>query len=987
MIEHDKTLDERFSDAWSHQGDGPAPSVAEFLANYPAASPGERLDVLLADQMLRWRRDCPKSVGEYLAEHPDLASDSEAILKLVQGEFLARLEREEVPDPGSYMRMFPDLAEEIRLQCEVDHWLTIPMPSGQSMATTVDYRSSDPADEAQAEDQTEDGTRGPEWEPPQDQDAPMRESDFQLVRRLGSGGMGEVYEAIQKSLRKRVALKLIKREALDSPSRVRRFFAEARALARLHHPQIVGVHGIGRMTDGRYFLVMDLVEPGTTLSDLIQAGPVPFDRAAELVATVAEAIAHAHSRSVIHRDLKPSNVLLDAVGNPHVTDFGLAKVFDATDPDHPQTTADQVLGTPHYMPPEQADPARGPITPRTDVYALGGLLFALLTGQPPIQGDSLTALLTQVISPEPVPSPREVRGEIPPALEQICRTCLEKGSDKRYASAGAVAAALRSWLANPDRRDLTSVPAGSPERSPGSSTEPGPGGSRRDWVPDRSWKDERRPTDPGRWTARSAPAPRSRRRLAWMAGAGASTLALLCLMVTFVHFQGRVHRRHDPARPLAAPMPLAGPSEKPTSLPPIAEASSDLAHDLQDQGNRLNARGRYAEAEPHFRKALELRLKVLGEDHADTLGSWNNLALNLEAQGKHAEAEPLFHKALEASRKMLGENSPLTAECYNHVALNLNAQGKSAEAEPLLRKALIIRLKALGEDHADTAASYNNLALNLQAQGKSAEAASLHRQVLAIRLKTLGEDHPDTLQSRKNLATASSAAGRSAVRRPETALVRNKEQPRDVVIELPERIEKGTSNLLVRATATPPPGGIKEVAFFFGTEADFDKAAAAGQVVKAQPIDPDGRNWTATLPVPKGESGKLVVTARFKTAVGLTVFAPATEVAVTEPPPEEEKTALAAPPRPGTIEGIIKEGDQPQAHLDVYLIDPATPGGQPGVRKAKTDAGGAFSFKDLEPKQYRLYCEKRAGATNRKADQSVRVESGQTVKVSLELLR
>ena len=149
--------------------------------------------------------------------------------------------------------------------------------------------------------------------------------------------MGEVYEAIQKSLRKRVALKLIRREALDSPSRVRRFFAEARALARLRHADIVGVHGIGQTADGRYFLVMDLIEGGTTLDALVQQRTVSFGQAAGLVATVAEAIEHAHSRGVIHRDLKPSNVLLDAESRPHVTDFGLAKIFDAADPDNPQT--------------------------------------------------------------------------------------------------------------------------------------------------------------------------------------------------------------------------------------------------------------------------------------------------------------------------------------------------------------------------------------------------------------------------------------------------------------------------------------------------------------------------------------------------------------------------------------------------------------------------------------------------------------------------
>ncbi len=410
-IEPDEPLDEQYSGVWTHPTDGPASSVAAFLVNHPGASAAERLDVLLTDQLLRWRRGCPMFVGEYLEEHPALASDPEAILRMIQGEFLARLECDEVPDPASYMRMFPDLAEEIRLQCEVDQWLTVPSPTGQSMATTVDYsrNQTDAGDPA-----GDDGVWGPvSRERPLDQDAPLREADFQLARVLGSGGMGEVYEAIQKSLGKRVALKVIRREALDSPSRVRRFFAEARALARLGHSQIVGVHGIGRMVDGRYFLVMDLVEGGTTLSDLIKAGAVPFDRAAELVATVAEAIDHAHSRSVIHRDLKPSNVLLDGNGRPHVTDFGLAKVFDATDPNHPQTTADQVLGTPHYMAPEQADPARGPITPRTDVYALGGLLYSLLTGEPPIRGDSITALLAQVVSAVPVRSPRDLRVETP----------------------------------------------------------------------------------------------------------------------------------------------------------------------------------------------------------------------------------------------------------------------------------------------------------------------------------------------------------------------------------------------------------------------------------------------------------------------------------------------------------------------------------------------------------------------------------------------
>jgi serine/threonine protein kinase/WD40 repeat protein len=577
----DERLDEEFSDAWSHHGTGAPPSAADFLANHPDASPAERVDVLLADQLLRWQRGCPKLIGDYLAEQSDLVGYPEAILMLVQGEFLARLERDEAPEPGSYMRMFPDLAEEIRLQCEVDHWLTIPSPQGRSMAPTVDYHPDDTDDRGEGGREADECNRRPSMqERMADQDAPLRDSDFQLVRRLGSGGMGEVYEAIQQSLRKRVALKLIKREALDSPSRVRRFLSEARTLARLRHPHIVGVHGIGRMADGRYFLVMDLVEGGTTLAASARGGMLPLDRAAGLVATVAEAIEHAHSRGVIHRDLKPSNVLLDGEGNAHVTDFGLAKVFDAADPDHPQTTVDQILGTPHYMAPEQADPARGPVTPRTDVYALGGLLYALATGQPPIQGETLTALLTQVVSPEPVPSPRAFRADVPTALERICLTCLTKDAGKRYASAREVAEALRSWLASWGPADVGADPVapGSPkdEAAAAMTTAIPDRGSRGDWARDRSLKEERRPPNPDRWAARSGLAPRSGRRLL-LAGSSATMLLLALVLGAKTLWLRPGVVPTGSLRPLtsAPPEPRPGSREDLAATPPAQPAPAE----------------------------------------------------------------------------------------------------------------------------------------------------------------------------------------------------------------------------------------------------------------------------------------------------------------------------------------------------------------------------------------------------------------------------
>src|SRR5262249_17534041 len=161
---------------------------------------------------LRWRSGRPKPVGDYMAEHPSLADDREAILKLVQGEFLARLDRGEAPEPDSYIRMFPGLAEEIRLQCEVDRWLTLPLPARpSSLPGAVGDRGGDPVE--RAGDATDDGSGpAPASSLPADLDAPLPGADFELVRPLGSGGMGEVYEAVQKSLRKRVALKLIRPE-------------------------------------------------------------------------------------------------------------------------------------------------------------------------------------------------------------------------------------------------------------------------------------------------------------------------------------------------------------------------------------------------------------------------------------------------------------------------------------------------------------------------------------------------------------------------------------------------------------------------------------------------------------------------------------------------------------------------------------------------------------------------------------------------------
>jgi hypothetical protein len=245
---------------------------------------------------------------------------------------------------------------------------------------------------------------------------------------------------------------------------------------------------------------------------------------------------------------------------------------------------------------------------------------------------------------------------------------------------------------------------------------------------------------------------------------------------------------------------------------------------------------------------------------------------------------------------------------------------------------------------------------------------------------------PGLVGPRKLQARLLDSTGRRALDTSEIDLILDDQKPRNLAIDVRGPIERGTRNLPVKASVTPPPSGIKEVAFIFGRKDDFDKVAAAGGAIQGQPGDSAGRSWSATLPIPKDAPAKLVVTARFKTGVGLTDFA-VEEVELTEPAQADEKAKPAAP-KPGAIEGIVREGNLNQAGLDVYLIDPSAPKDKPSVKKTTTDDKGAFSFKDLEAnKEYRLYCVKRDGITNRAADKMVMVEADKTAKIELELLR
>ena len=265
--------------------------------------------------------------------------------------------------------------------------------------------------------------------------------DYELLKVLGEGGMGIVYKARQLSLNRSVAVKMIRAARFPSADEVRRFQNEAEAVARLDHPNIVPIFEVGQFEDQHYFS-MKLIG-GESLDKRLKEYVADPRRAAQLVAMIADAIHHAHQRGILHRDLKPANILIDPEGQPHVTDFGLAKRVEG---DSDLTRSGAIMGTPAYMAPEQASGKLGVVTTVTDVYGLGAILFALLTGRAPFGGTTVLDTLEQVRE-RPPDSPRRLNPRVPRDLDVICLKCLAKDPARRYPSAQALADDLGCYLA------------------------------------------------------------------------------------------------------------------------------------------------------------------------------------------------------------------------------------------------------------------------------------------------------------------------------------------------------------------------------------------------------------------------------------------------------------------------------------------------------------------------------------------------------------
>jgi serine/threonine protein kinase/tetratricopeptide (TPR) repeat protein len=717
------------------------------------------VEALRHEQRRQWDAGDRISAETYLQRHPELRADAEGVLELIYNEVVLRQRSGESPRLEEYQERFPHLAERLGLLFEVHSALE--------------------ADSAVDGGTTATDTPGPVLVGAGE--LPVVPG-FEILQEVGRGGMSVVYEARQQGLNRTVAVKMLLAGGYASREQRTRFRTEAEALGRLHHPHIVPVHEVGEYA-GRPYLVMEYVAGG----NLAQVGGRIENQelAAHLVETLARAVHYAHQRGIVHRDLKPANILLQMQNAecrmqnenprsdsafcilhsalPKITDFGLAKLLEdelgnslAGGP----TQSGAVLGTPSYMAPEQAAGQSREIGPAADVYALGAILYELLTGRPPFRKDTPLETLLQVQSVEPVP-PSRLCPRLARDLATVCLKCLEKDPSKRFATADALADDLGRFLAG---EPIRARPIGALERT---------------------W----------RWCRRKP-------LVASLAGALVllvigSLVGLTGLYLNADAQRGRAEGAEAEARAgekkarqseaktktvleflqkriLAAARPKdqqGGLGRDATIMAALDQAEPGIAKAFagkplveasirQALGHTYWFASEYGKAIRQHRRAWALRRAQLGPDDPDTLKSMVSLAQDYWGDGRPPKALELYQQVFELLKIRSGPNNSDTLWSMKGVADALQATGRLAEAMPLYEEALRRAKKALGRLHPDTLIYMDSLANAYRVAGRVPESIRLFKETLRLTKRKHGPNHPGTLITMNNFACAYRAAGR-----------------------------------------------------------------------------------------------------------------------------------------------------------------------------------------------------------------------------------
>ena len=580
---------------------------------------------------------------------------------------------------------------------------------------------------------------------------------YQLIRLVGRGGMGVVYEAVRddRQFDQRVALKIIKR-GMDSDFVRERFLRERQILASLDHPHIARLMDGGSTADGLPYFALEFVE-GEPITDYCNQRKLSLEAKLKLFRDVCAPVQHAHQKLAVHRDLKPSNIMVTADGTPKLLDFGIAKLL-AADPGEAFTRTETALRlmTPDYASPEQV--RGGVITTATDVYALGIVLYELLTGRRPYQFDTYApAAIERAICDTEIPRPSDMLERMKDESGRM------KSGSRRFFS---------SFITHPSslRGDLDNIVQMAMRKEP----------ERRYQSVEQFSEDIRRYLTGLPVVARKDTFSYRAGKFARRHKAGVAILALLVVFaVVLAVLAVRTARERDRANQEAATaqavtqslvtmFEIANPGKARgnvvTARELLDQGADKVVRELKGQpvvqaklldtiGQLYHSIGLYDREQPLLEEALKLRRQTLGNEHADVATSLDHLAEVARLKDDFARSESLFRESLAMRRKLLGAESLEVADSLNNLALSLQNTNRYDEAEQLLRESLAMRRKLLGQEHQDVATGLNNLGLTLYARGRTDEAEQMFRESLEMRRKLLGPDHHQVAWSMSNLAS------------------------------------------------------------------------------------------------------------------------------------------------------------------------------------------------------------------------------------------
>ncbi len=586
--------------------------------------------------------------------------------------------------------------------------------------------------------------------------------DYEIGTEIHRGGQGVVYRSLQRGTQREVAIKVMRDGPFGGALAKSRFEREIQILAQFRHPNIVTIHDSGSVESGFYF-VMDYIA-GRTLDAYVSDARLGVRETLALFVKICRAVHAAHLHGVIHRDLKPANIRVDPSGEPHLLDFGLAKIIEddapAADSAHASSQTGQFIGSLPWASPEQLEGKSGEIDVRTDVYSLGVVLFQALTCRLPYEvGVNMRQAVENICRAEP-PSPSTVSAGIDGEVDAIVLKCLRKAKDQRYQSAGDLAGDIERYLAGE------------------------PIDAKRD----------------SGWYVFSKQLRRHRLAVSIVA---AFMVVVAGALVSSVSFWRQAVRERDIAQ-IATIDAIEARDEARKQEAVAAAVSRFLTRDVlqkldpyNTQGEALTARALFeqaakdvdagafrdqplvefevrtvlgmvyhwmsdfAHAETHLRAALSIARGELGEENENTLSTLRRLGNALSRQGKLDEAGQLLRQAMEIQSRTRGDDDLSTVLSRSHLAGWYLDMDRPDEAESLYRMVLDARIRLQGEDHVDTLAVMSNLAHALGSQGKYAEAEALYRDSLRLKRKIHGDQHPETLVDLMHLANTLRFTGRS----------------------------------------------------------------------------------------------------------------------------------------------------------------------------------------------------------------------------------